>query len=155
MAVALPGTTLPRADWRPTIPDRFDQLGVPKSLISDLVLRFLWLHGAGSLASLHDGLKLSFPVLETLFHQFRQQQLLDVKGMNGNDYVFTLTSAGRTLASARNEICAYSGPAPVSIQQYTEVVRAQSAHPRLSRESLRQAFHDLVLPDALLDQLGP
>jgi hypothetical protein len=155
MAVALPSTTLPRADWRPTIPDRFDQLGVPKSLISDLVLRFLWLHGAGSLASLHDGLKLSFPVLETLFHQFRQQQLLDVKGMNGNDYVFTLTSAGRTLASARNEICAYSGPAPVSIQQYTEVVRAQSAHPRLSRESLRQAFHDLVLPDALLDQLGP
>ena len=26
---------------------------------------------------------------------------------------------------------------------------------RLSRDSLRQAFHDLVLPDELLDQLGP
>jgi len=34
-------------------------------------------------------------------------------------------------------------------------VKAQSAHVRLNRESLRQAFHDLVLPDGLLDQLGP
>jgi hypothetical protein len=49
---------------------------------------------------LHESLKLSFPVLETMFHQFRQQQLLDVKGMLGNDYSFTLTSSGRALATA-------------------------------------------------------
>ena len=47
------------------------------------------------------------------------------------------------------------GPAPVSIQQYSKVVKAQAAQVRLSRESLRQAFDDLVLPDGLLDQLGP
>ena len=47
------------------------------------------------------------------------------------------------------------GPAPVSIQQYQQVVKAQAAQVRLSRESLRQAFDDLVLPDGLLDQLGP
>ena len=28
-----------------------------------------------------------------MFHQFRQQHLLEVKGMLGNDYSFTLTSA--------------------------------------------------------------
>jgi len=47
------------------------------------------------------------------------------------------------------------GPAPVSIQQYHKVVKAQTAHIQLSRESLRQAFSDLVLPDSLLDSLGP
>jgi hypothetical protein len=139
----------------PVIPDRVEDLGIPRAMVADLVLRYLWLHGNGTLASLHDSLKLSFPVLETMFHQFRQQQLLDVKGMTGNDYSFSLAAAGRALATVRNEVCQYVGPAPVSIQQYQKVVKAQAAQVRLSRESLRKAFDDLVLPDGLLDQLGP
>ncbi len=140
---------------RPIIPDRVDDLGIPRAVVSDLILRYLWLHGSASLEALHDTLKLSFPVLETLFHQFRQQQLLEVKGMVGNDYAFSLTVAGRAQATARSEVCQYVGPAPVSIQQYESVVRSQVPEVRLSRESLRQAFSDLVLPDGLLDQLGP
>src|SRR6185369_3412652 len=139
----------------PIVPDRIEDLGVPRSVVADLVLRYLWLHGSGTLARLNETLKLSFPVLETLFHQFRNQQLLEVKGMTGNDYSFTLTASGRAQASGRNEVCQYVGPAPVSIQQYQKVVKAQAAHVRLSRESLRSAFDDLVLTDALLDQLGP
>ena len=137
------------------IPDRVEDLGVPRSVISDLILRYLWLHGSGTLAALNETLKLSFPVLETMFHQFRNQQLLEVKGMTGNDYSFTLTAGGRAMAASRNAICQYVGPAPVSIQQYAKVVKSQAAHVRLSRESLRNAFDDLVLPDGLLDQLGP
>jgi hypothetical protein len=145
----------PRSDARPVIPDRVEDLGIPRAMVCDLILRYLWLHGSATLSRLHESLKLSFPILETLFHQFRQQQLLEVKGMQGNDYSFTLTSSGRTLATARNEVCQYAGPAPVSIQQYHEVVKAQAAQVKLSRESLRKAFEDLVLPDQLLDQLGP
>ena len=137
------------------LPERIEDLGIPRAVVSDLVLRFLWLHGAGTLGALHETLKLSYPVLENLFHQFRQQQLLEVKGMVGSDYSFSLTSAGRNLASGRNEVCQYVGPAPVSIQQYHKVVKAQAAQVRLSRESLRRAFDDLVIPDGLLDQLGP
>jgi len=140
---------------RPAIPDCVEDLDIPRSLVGDLILRYLWLHGSGTLAALHQTLKLGFPVLETLFHQFRQQQLLDVKGMIGNDYSFTLTAAGRAQATARSEVCQYVGPAPVSIQQYHRVVQAQRPQVRLGRDSLRQAFHDLVLPDSFLDQLGP
>ena len=147
--------TEPRTETRPRMPDRIQDLGIRPALVNDLVLRYLWLHGSASLAALHDTLKLSYLLLENLFHQFRQQQLLEVKGMLGNDYAFTLTNAGRTMATARNEVCQYVGPAPVSIEQYHEVVRAQAARVRLSRQALRAAFHDLVLPDNLLDQLGP
>jgi len=140
---------------RPTIPDRVEDLGIPRAMVGDLFLRYLWLHGSGTLEALHQKLMLSFPVLEAIFHQFRQQQLLEVKGMVGNDYSFSLTSSGRALATARSEVCMYVGPAPVSIQQYHAVVKSQTAHIRLSRESLRQAFSDLVLPDTLLDALGP
>jgi predicted ATPase with chaperone activity len=148
-------TPITRQESRPVIPDRTEDLGIPRALVTDLILRYLWLHGSGTLTMLNEALKLSFPVLETLFHQFRQQQLLEVKGMLGNDYSFILTNAGRALAASRNEVCQYVGPAPVSIQQYHQVVKAQTAHVKLSRESLRRAFHDLVLPDGLLDALGP
>ncbi len=152
-AYAAPNTI--RQECWPLVPDRLEDLGVPRSVVADLVLRYLWLHGSGTLALLNETLKLSFPLLETLFHQFRNQQLLEVKGMTGNDYSFSLTASGRAQAAGRNDVCQYVGPAPVSIQQYQKVVKAQAAHVRLSRESLRQAFDDLVLPDGLLDQLGP
>src|SRR5215471_8343620 len=142
-----------RQDCWPAVPDRIEDLGIPRAVVNDLVLRYLWLHGSGTLGSLHETLKLSFPVLEQIFHQFRQQQLLEVKGMVGNDYSFTLTNGGRNLASSRNEVCQYVGPAPVSIQEYQKIVKQQAAQVRLSRESLRRAFDDLVLPDRLLDQL--
>src|ERR1044072_777685 len=144
-----------RQECWPTSPDRVEDLGIPRSLVNDLVLRYLWLHGSGTLSALNETLKLSFPVLETSFHQFRQQHLLEVKGMVGNDYSFLLSTAGRNLAASRNEVCQYVGPTPVSIQQYHKIVKQQAAQVRLSRESLRRAFDDLVMPDGLLDALGP
>jgi hypothetical protein len=145
----------PDTETRPAIPERLEDLGIASATVKDLVLRYVWLHGAGTLIGLHHALKLSLPVLETVFHQFRLQQLLDVKGMLGNDYSFTLTATGRTLAASRTDACQYAGPAPVSLEQYHRVVKAQAAKVSLSRESLREAFYDLVLPDGLLDALGP
>ncbi|HLH20799.1 MAG TPA: hypothetical protein VKX45_26475 [Bryobacteraceae bacterium] len=145
----------PAAETRPITPDTIEDLQIPRAMVGDLILRYLWMHGSATLQALHQTLKLSFPVLETLFHQFRQQQLLDVKGMVGNDYSFSLTAGGRTQATARSEVCQYVGPAPVSIQQYERVVRAQRPQVKLSRDRLRAAFHDLVLADGFLDHLGP
>jgi hypothetical protein len=124
-------------------------------LATDLILRHLRPHGSATLSMLHSTLKLSFTVLESMFHQLRQQQALEVKGMRGNDYSFSLTSSGRALATGRNQACQYAGPAPVSLAQYDEVVKAQSARVRWNREALGQAFADLVLPEALLDRLDP
>ena len=147
--------TPPAAETRPVIPDTIEDLQIPRALVGDLILRYLWMHGSATLEVLHKTLKLSFAVLESLFHQFRQQQLLDVKGMVGNDYSFSLTGGGRAQATARSEVCQYVGPAPVSIQQYERMVRAQRPQVKLNRERLRAAFHDLVLADGFLDHLGP
>src|SRR5450755_79755 len=109
LVASLVAPLVARPDCWPIIPDRIEDLGVPRSVVADLVLRYLWLHGTGSLRTLHESLKLSFPVLETLFHQFRNQQLLEVKGMVGNDYSFSLTAGGRIQAAGRNEVCQYVG----------------------------------------------
>jgi hypothetical protein len=139
----------------PAVPASADDLHVPPAVLDDLILRSLWLHGSATLTSLQKDLKLPFAVLESIFQQFRQRQLVEVKQTIGRDYTFALTSAGRTQASARMEVCQYVGPAPVSLGQYERVVRSQAAAVELTRDQLRRAFHDLVLPDSLLDQLGP
>ena len=148
------GAPQPRAIW-PAVPETLNDLGIPSSLVIDLVLRHLRTYGLASLSSLNRALKLSFPILETLFQQLRQQQLLDVKGMIGDDYSFSLTGGGRELAAERSEISHYAGPAPVSLQDYHRATKAQAARVRVSREGLRQALGDLVVSDSMLDQLGP
>jgi len=130
-------------------------LHLSPNLIADLMLRSLWLEGSTTLRSLQSSLKLPFAALEDIFQQFRHQQLVEVKQASGRDYTFALTAAGRSQAAARMETCQYVGPAPVSLHEYERIVRAQAAVLDLSRDQLRNAFHDLVLTDALLDRLGP
>ncbi|HEX7774303.1 MAG TPA: hypothetical protein VF435_17895, partial [Pyrinomonadaceae bacterium] len=51
--------------------------------------------------------------------------------------------------------CRYLGPAPVSVADYLYMTRLQAAPSRpASIETVRHAFRDLVLPEALLQTLG-
>jgi hypothetical protein len=108
--------TPPRAGFWPEVPYRVEDLGIPRSSVIDLILRRLYAVGTGTLETLCSTLKLSWQVVETVFHQLRQQQLVEVKGMIGNDYTFVLTGIGRSMAAERVEMCSYAGPAPVSIE---------------------------------------
>lgn len=139
----------------PAVPNSPEDLGIPRDIINDLILRSLWLHGSATSTALQRTLKLPYHVLETFFHQFRQQHLVELKQTVGLSSTYGLTTAGRSQVATRAGMCQYVGPAPVSLDQYTRVVKAQTASTELTREQLRDAFDDLVLPDDLLDQLGP
>ncbi len=141
--------------FRPPLPETLTDLDISPALVQDLFVRTVREQGQSSLGSLRERLKLPHTVLEPVFRQLRQQAYLDVKGMQGNDYYFALTTAGKALAAERVSICAYAGPAPVSLAAYEGAVRRQAAHVRVNRESLRRAFGDLIVPESLLDQLGP
>lgn len=142
-------------NFAPKVPQTFGELGIPQSLVVDLMLRRLLLEGYCSLQSLETKLRLSFSILSAVFQQMRQQQLVEVKGMLGNDYNFILSAAGKVLAAERFQITQYAGVAPVSLRDYQNATKAQSAQVKVDRRSLKAAFSDLVIPDSLLDQLGP
>ena len=144
-----------RAAFNPGVPQTFEELGIPQPLVLDLVLRRMLLEGYSNLQSLSATLRLSLSILSIVFKHMRQQQLIDVKGMLGNDYHFTLSQAGKLLASERFQISQYAGAAPVSLRDYHSATKSQSAQVRVDRKALRSAFSDLVVPDNLLDQLGP
>jgi energy-coupling factor transporter ATP-binding protein EcfA2 len=144
-----------RSAYSPPPPETLADLDLPHGLLIDLVLRRTFAAGQTTLHGLSKTLKLSPLIMEAIFRELRQQQLVEVKGMEGNDYSFVLTQAGHSLAGERFRICQYAGAAPVSIAQYHKATKMQSAKVRVDRRSLRQALSDMVLPDRLLDQLGP
>ena len=53
------------------------------------------------------------------------------------------------------EILHYTGPAPVSVENYFTAVRKQVAKIQVDRSFIKTALSDLVLTDELADQLGP
>jgi hypothetical protein len=132
-----------------------EDLDVSEGLLLDLIVRRLSLEGTATLSELGAKLKLSYPIVDHLFRTMRQHQLVEVKGMVGNDYWITLSGAGRTLASERLRISKYAGAAPVSLGEYAAAVKAQAAEVDISRKSLRNALSDLVVTDQILDKLGP
>ena len=144
-----------RSAFNPAQPQNFEQLGVPESLVMDLVVRRLLIEGYSSLHGLSHSLRLSVPIVDAVFKHMRGQQLVEVKGMTGNDYNFTLSSAGKQLASERFQVSQYAGACPVSLREYYAATKAQSAKVQVDRRVLRQAFSDLVVSDRMLDQLGP
>jgi len=143
------------AGFAPAVPQSYEELGIAQPLIMDLVLRRMLLEGYSTLAILSSKLKLAIPLIDQTFRMMRQQQLVEVKGMTGNDYNFSLSQSGRALAAERFQMTQYAGAAPVSLVDYTHATKAQSAHVQIDRRTLKAAFGDLVITDRLLDQLGP
>ena len=141
--------------FTPAIPQSIADLGVPESLVLDLVLRRMVIEGYSSLATLGKALRLSVRIVDLAFKHLRQQQMVDVKGMTGNDYNFVLSASGKQLASERFQVSQYAGPCPVSLRAYQSAVKAQAARVNVDRESLRDAFSDLIVTDRMLDALGP
>lgn len=145
----------PRTAFAPPTPQTFDELGVPQSLVIDLFLRRTLIEGFSTLESLSKALRVSVAIVDQVFRQLRQQQIVEVKGMVGNDYQFVLTQAGKQMAADRFQISQYAGACPVSLRDYSAATKRQTARVHIDRRSLRAAFSDLVVPDRLLDQLGP
>lgn len=146
---------LQRPTFWPLVPDRMEDLHVSQALLVALALRHIRVQGTSSLRALSRSMRVSISVVEAMYHYLRQQQFLDVEGMQGNDYAFRLTQKGRDHAAESSELGHYAGPVPVSVEDYHRAARAQAAHPMVTRKILYDAFSDLVFSDSLLDQLGP
>ena len=144
-----------RSSFAPSIPQTIEDLGISQALVLDLMLRRLLLEGHCTLAILSKKLRLSIPVIDSVFRHMRQQQLVEVKGMVGNDYNFALSAAGRALAGERFQVSQYAGACPVALNDYHAATTMQAAHVSVDRTTLRDAFSDLIVTDRLLDQLGP
>jgi predicted ATPase with chaperone activity len=122
--------------------------GVEPALLSDLALKLC--NTVPRLTSdwAAEQLCLAPSVIERLFWQLRDEQLVEILGQDGPlSYRYAITQRGREFARRLTEISGYVGPAPVSLESYAAMLEWQIArHPEVTEERVRQAVSPLVLP---------
>ena len=139
----------------PRAPAKIDELGVLASVIEDLFLRRLLQERIATVSQISEALGIRMSIGQELAENLRERQMLEYHGLEGRDYRIGLTEAGSRFAKERAQVSSYASYAPVSLQAYTDMVWSQKAEMRINRESIREAFGDLVIADELLDALGP
>ncbi len=132
-----------------------EALGIGVNMVNDMIVRRMLAEGRTSLSRLVDTLTLSPTILQPMVSKLRDLALIELDGMDGRNWVMSLTNAGRELAVERARQCSYMSTAPVPLDLYTRVIWLQSAKLTLDRELLTRAMSDLVIAPDLIDMLGP
>ena len=142
---------------RPCIemPHSLQELGVRKSLVQNLALKILYLQGELLLVQMAEHMRLNLAIVTEVFEHLRKEQLCEVKGMVGGVHRVTTTSLGNARAHELLGLSHYAGPVPVSLDDYTQQVRAQSIRGgNFHVPDVEKAFSHLVLQPGTLSQLG-
>jgi len=143
----------------PAAPRSIAATGLEYVQIADLVLKHTMFLGEFTLSDLCERIKLPFMVVEEVLNNLKKEHLLDVKGATSYtsiSYQYQITDAGRSKCLKLLEISRYVGPAPVTLDAYTEMVELQTVKSIIVNETqIRKAFSHLVIEDDKLHRLGP
>ena len=136
-------------------PKSVEALGVRRNVLEELALKVLYMSGELTLRELAARMRLALPVVQELFQALRKGVLVEIKGLTEGTYLVTTTSDGKSRALELLGQNHYVGPAPVSLADYVERVRAQSVRNfPVKAADLERAFSHLVLSRQMITQLG-
>jgi len=143
----------------PQPPNSLEAAGLAQALVEDLVLKHLLALGEFKLADVAQRVRLPISLVELVLEEHRRENRIEVKGSPNyakTSYVFRLTELGRRKGQELQEHCRYTGPAPVSLKDYREMVQKQTLRGAAGgEEPLKKALSHLVLDKAVLQRLGP
>lgn len=143
----------------PVAPRTLEETGIPAELVTELLLKLLFVRGALTGADLAREAGLAYPVVDDLIADARKRQWIEVRGSFGGGpvgYQLGLSGSGKQRALQALDQSGYVGPMPVSLEEFRERVRLQSVHRlRIPRERIREALADLTLSEHVLEAIGP
>ncbi len=162
--------TLARMQRLAPRPTNLEETGLSEPFVADLIGKHLLDGGVLSLVDLTSRLALAGPIVESVLNFMRKEARIEVRGSSsagaggvsgvGNNSAgnlrYVLTDLGRSAAHDAMTRGGYIGPAPVPLEKYVEVAKAQTVHgQRVSREALTEAFTGTIIRQDLLDRIGP
>jgi len=144
----------------PPAPRTLEDMKLSTVMMRDIVLKTMFRKNVDMVSELSVAVCLPIPVTQELIDLARTQRLVEATGTlnanNGNEMGYQLTEQGKARALDALAQSEYFGPMPVPLDVYREQVKRQSIRNiQVTRDQLTGAMGHLVLPDNLLDQLGP
>jgi energy-coupling factor transporter ATP-binding protein EcfA2 len=143
----------------PQPPESVNDSGLDLSFIADLIMKHVLFMGEFSLSDICYRVKLPMPIVDEAVETLRREKFVQVKGAGGYtkaSYRFSITGQGHNRAVELLEMCRYTGPAPVLLDEYSNMIEHQTIkHIVVSEESVRRSFSHLVISDKQLRRIGP
>ncbi|MEL6205053.1 MAG: ATPase [Pseudomonadota bacterium] len=144
----------------PPAPKRLEEMRLPVVMMRDIVLKTMFRKNVDMATDLARAICLPVPVTQELIDLARTQKLVEATGTlhanSGGEMGYQLTDAGKARALDALSQSEYYGAMPVPLVVYAEQVKRQSIRNiQITRKQLIDAMGHLILPDMLLDQLGP
>jgi len=144
----------------PPPPNRLEEMRLPVVMMRDILLKTIFRKNIDTVTELAEAICLPRAVTQELIDMARVQALLQATGtLNANagaEMGYQLTDSGKARALDALSQSEYFGAMPVPLAVYGEQVRRQSIRNiQITRAELVAAMGHLVLPDSLLDHLGP
>ena len=142
----------------PSQPRTLADTGLSLAFLTDLALKTIHYSGLPSATHMTERMALPPAIVQQILTLLADDHLCEVASssnmMTGN-YRYRLTAAGINRVRDALERSRYAGPAPVTIDQYIEVMEHQrKERPQTSRESIEEALSQLVLAPEVASALA-
>ncbi len=140
----------------PPNPEELADTGVAPGFLCDLALKHVAMLPEPTTAAVAEGLRLPKTLTEDILQKLYREKLIEVRLQTTvGSTRYAMLDHGWDRLSRLLSVCGYTGAAPVSLNDYAHMMRLQSIPTDpVSIENVRAAFHDLILPDSLLQTLG-
>jgi len=145
----------------PAAPNSVEVTGIASGELINLLLKCMAGGGLETPSQIANTLKLPNRVVNELLKECTDRKLVDILGSTGDSSMLSelrhaLSEHGKRRASEAMEICQYSGPAPVTLNEYhTRIERQAITNERIDRDQVREAFANLVISDEFVRRVGP
>lgn len=141
----------------PAAPATLEETGLSPTFLMELVLKLLHYAEVARADQVSRRVGLPLRLADELLAGLKEARLCELAGSPtslSSSYRYALTDKGRLRAEEALTRCRYAGAAPVTLDQYEQVVEGQATERwRPPRETVRKALQSLVLDEKVTDFL--
>ncbi len=150
----------PMSVLAPPAPKSLAAMRLPVVMMRDILIKTMFRKNLDTVSDLAKAICLPMPVTQELIDMARTQRMVEATGTlhanSGGEMGYQLTENGKARALDALAQSEYFGAMPVPLEVYSEQVKRQSIRNiQITRNQLTSAMGHLILPNDLLDQLGP
>ncbi len=144
----------------PPAPRSMADTGLSMVMMRDILLKTMFRQNLDQVTELARVICLPINVTQELVDLARTQKLVEATGTlhanSGGEMGYQLSDAGKARALDALSQSEYYGAMPIPMAEYAEQVKRQSIRNiQVTRQQLLSAMGHLILPNELLDHLGP
>lgn len=148
------------ASFAPPMLRKLEDTGLQMVMMRDILLKTIFRKNVEQTSAIAEAIALPLQLTQTLIDMLREMGLLQAMGTlhatSSSEMGYQLTDAGKARALDALSQSEYYGAMPVPLEAYKEQTKRQSVkNVQITREALQASMGHLILPEGMIDQLGP